>query len=334
MTQEQKFRNKVNVLSALLALLVVFFHSYAYMDGPQANFAYHFQYFVCQDLAQGAVPTFFALSGFLFYRNFDLSQLTRKWKSRVHSLVLPYLFWNAVYTAYFFLAARLPFVGMEAFPMDAEHLIQGILFHAYNGPFWYMFQLILLTFLCPVINTVMKRKITAIPFMLAMYILFSLDIKDLWLLQTRAVIYYSLGVFFAMHYPRKILDADKVHPLGIAAFVLSQVLVYSDYATQPMVYITIRLLLIVAYANFASLFGKITLPKALLCSFPVYAMHDIFVETLNKVFSFFVTPASNAILLDFFLTTAVTIAICIGINELLQRFAPRFQGVIFGGRAR
>ena len=151
MTQEQKFRNNVNTLSAVLALLVVFFHSYAFMEGPQDNFAYHFQYFVCQDLAQGAVPTCFALSGFLFYRNFDMSQLLRKWKSRVHSLVIPYLFWNAVYTAYFWLVTKTPFVSMEAFPLDADHLIKGILFHEYNGPFWYMLQLILLTVLCPLL---------------------------------------------------------------------------------------------------------------------------------------------------------------------------------------
>ena len=333
MTQEQTFRNKVNTLSAILALLVVFFHSYAFMDGPQDNFAYHFQYFICQDLAQGAVPTFFALSGFLFYRDFDLSQLTRKWKSRVRSLVVPYLFWNGVYTAYFWLAAKTPVVSMEAFPLDAEHLIQGIFFHTYNGPFWYMLQLILLTALCPLLYFLMKRKWTAIPFMLCMYALYAANITSLSILQTRAVIYYSLGVFFAMHDPKKILGADRVPIASIAAFVLAQVLIYSNLP-QPIVYITIRILLIVAYAGLANLFGKVSLPRVLLCSFPVYAMHDIFVETLNKVFSFFVSPQSNLILLDFFGTTAITIAICIGINEFLSRKMPRFHTVIFGGRAR
>ncbi len=334
MTQEQKFRNKVTVLSAICAVLVVFFHSNAFLDGPQDNFACRFQYFICNDLSQGAVPTFFALSGFLFYRNFDLSQLGRKLKSRFHSLVIPYLIWNAVYTLYMFLVAQMPFIDTPAFPLDAEHLFKGIFLHEYNGPFWYMFQLILLTGLCPVIYNVMKRKVTAIPFLLGMYVLFALDIKELWILQTRAVIYYSLGVFFAMHCPEKIVNADRVHPIGIAAFVLSQILVYSSVSTQPIVYITIRILLIVSYANFANLLGNVTLPRALQCSFPVYAMHDIFVETLNKVFSFFISNTSNWILLDFFLTTIVSIAICIGINEFLRRYLPRFHAVLFGGRAQ
>lgn len=333
MTQENRFRNKVNALSAILALLVVFFHSYAFMDGPQDNFAYHFQYFVCQDLAQGAVPTFFALSGFLFYRNFEMSQLSRKWESRIRSLCIPYLFWNAVYTAYFFLAAKMPFVGTEAFPLDLPHLIQGILFHEYNGPFWYMLQLILLTALCPVLYFLMKRKWAAISFLAGMYVLYALNITSLGILQTRAVIYYGLGVLFAIHYPNRILNADRVHPAGIAAFVLAQLLIYSK-VSLPIVYITIRLLLIVSYATFVNLLGNVQLPKWLLCCFPVYAMHDIFVETLNKIFSFFVSPESNWILLDFFLTTAITLFLCISINTFLLRFAPKFHGFIFGGRAK
>lgn len=334
MNQELKFRNKVNNLSLVLAVLVVFFHSNAYLHETHDVFACRFQHFICNDLSQGAVPTFFAISGFLFYRNFDLSQLKRKWKTRLHSLVIPYLFWNAVYTLYMFLVSKMPFVGTEAFPLDLIHLAKGILMHEYNGPFWYMFQLILLTALCPVLYTVMKRKATAIPFLIFLYVLFALDMKDLWILQTRAVLYYSLGVFFVMHYPNRILEADRVHPIGIASFLLSQILVYSGYATQPIVYITIRLLLIVSYVNFANLLGNFQLPAWLLCSFPIYAMHDIFVETLNKVFSFFVSPASNWILLDFFLTTIISIAICIGINEFLKRYMPKFQSIIFGGRTR
>lgn len=334
MNQEQKFRNKVNTLSLILAVLVVFFHSNAYLYESHNNFACRFQYFICNDLSQGAVPTFFAISGFLFYRGFDYSQLKRKWSSRFRSLVIPYLFWNAVYTLYMFVVSQMPFVDTPAFPLDLVHLAKGIFYHEYNGPFWYMFQLILLTFLCPVIYSVMKRKATAIPFLVLLYTLFALDIKDLWILQTRAILYYSLGVLFAIHFPNIILEMERVHPVGIAAFLLSQILVYSSVATQPIVYITIRLLLIVSYVNFAQLLGNVRLPSWLLCSFPIYAMHDIFVETLNKVFSFFVSPASNWILLDFFITTIVSIGICIGINEFLKRFMPRFQSLIFGGRTR
>lgn len=334
MNQEQQFRNRINTLSLILAVLVVFFHSNAYLHESHDIFACKFQFFICEDLAQGAVPTFFAISGFLFYRNFDLSQLKRKWHSRVFSLVIPYLIWNAVYMLYMYVVCRLPFVDTEAFPLDALHLAKGIFLHEYNGPFWYMFQLILLTALCPVLYALMKRKATALLFMAAMFALFALDIKDLWILQTRAVVYYSLGMFFALHAPQRIVAQERIHPAAVAAFLLSQLLVYSSVATQPVVYISIRLLMIVAYANFSVLLRNIRLPGWLLCSFPIYAMHDLFVETLNKVFSFFVSPASNWILLDFFITTAVSVGLCIGINEFLKRYLPRMQSILFGGRTR
>lgn len=47
-------------------------------------------------IAIPAMTWFFFISGYLFFRQFEMNQLLRKWKSRFKSLVIPYLLWNTV----------------------------------------------------------------------------------------------------------------------------------------------------------------------------------------------------------------------------------------------
>jgi len=47
-------------------------------------------------IAIPAMSWFFFISGYLFFRNFDMSKLIGKWKSRIFSLLIPYLIWNTL----------------------------------------------------------------------------------------------------------------------------------------------------------------------------------------------------------------------------------------------
>ena len=52
-------------------------------------------------ISSSCVPIFFFISGFLFFRNFQISMLLDKYQSRIKSIVIPYIVWNTLY--YFFL---------------------------------------------------------------------------------------------------------------------------------------------------------------------------------------------------------------------------------------
>lgn len=55
-----------------------------------------------------AVPTFFVISGFLFFRNCEgcgnVSYYKNKWHNRLYSLIIPYIIWNILWVLY--LAAK------------------------------------------------------------------------------------------------------------------------------------------------------------------------------------------------------------------------------------
>lgn len=333
-SREEAFRNKINVISILCAVLVVYLHSFSFNDGPRNSFAYHLEFFISRNIAQAAVPAFFAMSGFLFYRNFDLSQLFRKWKSRFHSLVIPYLLWNGISMLIFFVISRFSFISMEPFALNLENIFNGLIFYQYNLIFWFVFQLILLTYLCPVLYGLLKNRVVAVCLFGVLLTLYGLDIREIWFIEVRAVIYYGFGAYFALHHQQWLISREKVSIFGIGAFLVAQVMIYTGLDERNIVYILDRILLAVAVFDFSNLLTTVKVPRFLQCSFPIYAMHNLILEFFNKVFSFALSPESNWILLDYFLSPILTIAIIALVNAFLLKYTPKVHGVLFGGRVR
>ena len=71
---------------------------------------YFIQAFLSNGLCRTAVPLFFILSGFLYYKSFDgtWEQYKRKNFSRIRSLVIPYIFWSGIVFVSFKLAQQIP----------------------------------------------------------------------------------------------------------------------------------------------------------------------------------------------------------------------------------
>lgn len=91
-----------------LAVMVVFIHSFGLTDynlpnwsnlsGMDINVA--IQILFSHVLSHVAVPAFFLISGYFFFykvTNFDFATYKGKLRKRVHTLLIPYLLWNALY---------------------------------------------------------------------------------------------------------------------------------------------------------------------------------------------------------------------------------------------
>ena len=334
MTHEEQFRNKVSWISIICAVLVVFLHSYAFNDGARDLFAYHLEFFISRNIAQASVPVFFALSAFLFYRNFAYSRLLSKFRSRFRSLVIPYLVWNIISMIAFYFLSRLPFINTEPFDWTLDTIVDGVIFYRYNLVFWFVFQLILLTYLFPLLYPVLKRRLLAAALFVLLVFLYGNGRILIWRIELKALIFYYFGAFWAVQFQQKVAEHQKASVLGISCFLLSQIMIYSDAAETPLVYILTRLLMIVAVYDLAGLLSRFRLPALLNCSFPIYALHNLILEFFNKVFSFFLSPDSNLILLDYFGSTLATLLIIMAVNRFLSAKLPKVHGFLFGGRGK
>ena len=186
---ERQFRNTVTRMTFFLTVLVIYAHAVniELFLGPEgkghpAGIA---ELLLGGQLSQAAVPGFFFLSGILFFRNYDLKQTGRKWAERIRGLVIPYLLWNLLYYIAYLVGTRFPglsgVVGREVVEFSPAVLFRAVMFYEYNYSFWYLFQLILLTIISPLLYLAAERDLTfaAAEILLMVCILLRIDVIPL-----------------------------------------------------------------------------------------------------------------------------------------------------------
>ena len=158
---ERRFHDQISWLMFLFSIFVIWVHSYnvdLFSGGAQDgiwSLADRIENFVSVGLGQIAVPGFFLLSSYLFFRNFSWDKLVGKWKSRVFSVLIPYVVWNLIYYLGYMAASRFlairSVVGRDIIPFSVQEIWRAVSQYAYAPIFWYLYQLIFLIIVSPMI---------------------------------------------------------------------------------------------------------------------------------------------------------------------------------------
>ncbi len=169
---------RLNLIRFPLVVGVVFIHaaeSTAKFGGIQSalnpeSFGSNFtREFISRGLAGISVPLFFFMSGFLFFYGFEWSKVTylRKVRSRLTTLLVPFLFWNLLYLLLIAVAQRIPttatyFSGANGSVatfgfFDYVNRVIGIDRNPIAFQFWYIRDLMELVVLVPIFYMMHKK---------------------------------------------------------------------------------------------------------------------------------------------------------------------------------
>lgn len=161
-----------------------------------------------------AVPCFFLMSGYLFFRgleDWDWKACGRKLRSRVHTLLIPYLIFNLLCISAPLAGADNPARNPDALPVlgwfwDSVTYNAGAenwlgfslqLFYPENVPLWYVRDLMLMCVISPLVFVAVRRMPALVLPVLAL--LFVLGIGNGWRgFSNSALLFFSLGGFFAV----------------------------------------------------------------------------------------------------------------------------------------
>ena len=149
--------NKIYCATFILAVLVISIHS-SYMDclNPLVN-GYDFSFTIHRTIiaiADSAVPTFFAISGYLLFSKFTLKEYPKTLLKKVFTLVIPYLMWSVIG----FLSIKIfyPLIINSPIEVTFESVVLDILFSRHCPQIWFIRPLLVYIICSPILYFIFK----------------------------------------------------------------------------------------------------------------------------------------------------------------------------------
>ncbi|MDO5417195.1 MAG: acyltransferase [Lachnospiraceae bacterium] len=338
---ESRFRNKITWFTYFYSVLVIWAHSYngeLFLGKTSRGFAVAgFESIFGGLLGQLAVPGFFLISAYLFYRNFDWNCWMRKWKSRARSILIPYLLWNGIYYLGYVIGSRLPFfgpiVGKGTVPFDVPAFLDAVLCHRYLYVFWYLEQLIFLVLLAPVLYPVLRRFWSGVLLLASVFAAVWMKV-DLLLINEDALFYYCAGAFLALQGRqlekpwRKERAVLGLLLMGAGGVSLSLTARYFLPGTTVLYRFLVPLGLWLAVDE-----GRLSKARGWMeCSFFLYAVHFALVRLVNKTVAALAPPQVWLPVALYLLMPVLMTAVSYRLSAGIKKYTPVLWRVLNGGR--
>lgn len=329
---------------------------------PVTNFMLDF---VEKFVADFSVPTFFFISGLLFFANGMSTDIFKnKLRHRCSSLLLPYIVWNLIAVGFFAMLYLpvvkhwLPSLADKTFDMTWMEFFRGFtigndinsLPHA--GTMWFIRELMTVMLLSPLISLAIN-KLKWIP-LAAFYLFWAICFvgKATIYLQffSSALMFFSLGVYFskcgvdpAERFTSRLRPALIIFLIiGITGMVLTYI-GFDDIYTRLLKTVSVPCALIVVFAIAGmygrengvrqKLFGNVPPFSTLLpgLSFFIFVAHGIFLWHFQLVTFAVIRPTSDLALAAAYIATYIGIlAALTGLYLLIGKASPRLLRILTG----
>lgn len=340
--KEKNFRNQIYWLTFLLSMLVVWVHSYnaELFLGRTAEMEviYRLEHIIGDRLGQMTVPGFFMISAYLFYRNFSWDKLWHKWRSRIRSILVPYIVWNTIYYLGYVIASRVPWltdvVGKGVIALSLDAAADAILYYKYNYVFWYLYQLILLIILTPLLYLILQHAWIGAAFLVINYI-------GIWgmvtlpYLNPDALFYYSSAAYLALHLRKQVEQNWRLKRAAAGLIcVACSALLFELAGRKALVgaLVTSRFLAPVGIWLLMPVQYLPNVREFMTHNFFLYAVHFAIVRLINKAGAKLLPPLPWVPFVLYLLMPFLVVLISSLLALILRRYLPRLWYLLNGGR--
>lgn len=296
------------------------------------------------------VPTLFFISGYFFFRGsqcYNKEFYIRKYKRRVHSLLIPYILWNSIallliwvrHTAQFH--SNIP----DCSGYTLLDYLSGFWDFTYNkgftanAPLWFMRDLMVVSLCAPLLNPLLQKRFW-IP-MLAL--LATAHIAGIEIpisgCNIEAFLYFAIGATLAIHKT----DATRIpHAIGCMCLLLYLPASYFLLGLSDQPWYTVMTLIAIFTKTTAAIYlvsqffeRKVLSPTPTLTqnSFFVFAFHGIVIGPVIKFMYILLGSNNPYILLSIYIAApTITILSAFAVHHLLIRYLPRVGNWLSGNR--
>ena len=348
----------VSFLRFPLIVAVIGIHCNLLVKNPEleTRSVFYFLVYITMKLVCIAVPLFFFISGFLFFKEgtFDFALYKKKLKSRIHTVLIPYLLWNIIY---FFILGIMQLIKPDTLVILHKHIAdfrwQDYLWIFWDisqitgladdqraclvGAFWFLQCLFVLFLLSPIIYYIIRylRHFT----LLIIGVLYFTDfIPEMPGIQCNAIVYYMLGAYFSLMSIDFITFLKRIPIQTHIVLMIAAVLISYWLNDNDTIYnITDLFLQTAVFAITAYMIEnhRWRESKYLVSSvFFVFAVHRLFSASLMTVSTYLVPSIGNNIILYLYylLMVILTLIASLAVYQFSIRFLPSVTNVLNGRR--
>lgn len=335
---------EIDIAKFLLILLVVLIHSSLtpFISADQFPGGVAVMSFLSRTLANCAVPSFMIISGFLFFRNFsyfDPSLFKRKIKSRIKTILIPYLLWNLIAAVLFlFKAGQLGYNNFGVISHSSFHILPFLrgfwdLQHGYPFDFvlWFLRNLMVFIALSPLF------------YIFGRYTLPSLIITLFLILTGNNLFqgcYFLIGAYIALH---ERMFGERIRSIVLRwsppALLISLITLICLHPSGILLHFTILTRDVAATATVIVIAGIWSRGKGKPMhniagiTFFIYAFHGLYATILRKWLVMLFPPQTTAMVLaEYFLTFSILSGGSFLIYRVMKNLLPGITSLLCGAR--
>lgn len=350
----------VSSLRLPMAVLVVFIHTqfatvmiYGQMAINSGQFpVYCFvEQILCSMMLRMAVPFFFFVSGYFFFKSGILTMRSYidKLKRRANTLLLPYMVWNMLYMLLYFATQK--FLPSYASGRNMMLLNYGFAdwiraFWVYSdgmpicGPLWFLRDLMLVMLFAPLLYFMLKKlkAFTLVVFaVLYLYCPIETDPSIPFL----AAFYFSFGAWFSLRGSDFAATFSRYRwSLAAVCFILAVVDIdrwlngVDAYYEIRELLVFVEMMMVIGFVAH-SISKKRSIPVAATmagAAFFVFAFHSMPIALARKLWVTLLPINELSLIVGLFVLPLLISAIGVGMYWLVRRYCAKFAVLLTGGR--
>ena len=343
--QLRYYWKKKTILSFIAIVFVVIIHNsatnqYSISNDFFSNLTFLIRNIFAYGIGSIAVPIFFFISGFSMFRNYKPSLYPKKLKSRIKTILIPYLIWNIISLLFCIFYTYTPlsnFIsGRELFNPTIENILKGIFLYKYNFQFWFLYDLIIYIILTPFFHLTISKKWLGILFGI-LFLILPIFAESFLNINFYFTIFYFLGCFFGKYY-LKLFSSPTTNKISIysgilfiSLIIIKLLSIYNTIYLPTIISQIISIILLISAWSFSDLFiKKLKQYKFTNEYFPIYTLHTYFLAVIIKIIYLIFPKTSLMLFINEISSSTLTVIIVTFIAIFWHQKLPRLYEFMFG----
>lgn len=330
--QKQSISNKIKIASFICTLMVVFRHSLnhiAFWNEWRGDLFAGFVEGGISILTQIAVPYFFLVSGFFFfkYSYYNSTEYLVMVRKKWNTLILPYLIWSTI--------GLIEQMAAREYAIDSlNKLLFDLLLSEWNGPLWYVRTLIIFMFVYPLYGWIFKINNLILYSIVIIILLYLWNPVDCGIFSSEGILFFFLGG--VLHsYPFILEKKINKYFLLILSIVWIVFCFYQPLWSKVMSNITTIGGIIIFWnlIDYISTKYSNILLNLSVFSFFIYANHIYPLKAIKITFARLYPENETVALLTYFIAPCIIVLLFTYIGKFLKKKYPRIMFFLTGGRS-